>query len=327
MFLVLFTKQNIGAFYILSNIVFNILRGIKNKEIRKHIIYSIKQVSLLIVLISISLFTMYINGNLYSFVNYTVLGIKEFAQSNLSVNILDAINSIIVRISLLIIILVSNKFLKISKEEENNIYMILIFTIIYFFIQYPIFNKYHTRISNIIMAILITYYIAIILKRTVKKDFIIKVIRVVNTISFAEIILLSIISNYNYAKNVNIDKGPFFGAVISDEQKENINTICSYITEKNDQGIDIKIISWKAMLYTTPLKINNGEFDMPFLGNLGKEGEDGLIEKIKELENVEILITKDEEDRLYQESTKVRDYIINNFEQVGEIEEFYIYKK
>ena len=80
------------------------------------------------------------------------------------------------------------------------------------------------------------------------------------------------------------------------------------------------------MLYMSPLKINNVEFDLPFLGNLGKEGEPGLIKKIDKLENAEILITKDEDDKSYQESKKVREYIMQKFEKIGEIEEFYIYK-
>lgn len=327
MFLVLFTKQNIGAFYIFSNIVYNIIRGIKEKEIKKYITHCIKQLTILIILTIMAILEMYIKGNLYSFINYTILGIKEFSQSNLFLDVINVVNSILSRISLIIIILVVNKFIKLDKKEENNICMFLIFTVIYFFIQYPIFNRYHRQVSNIIMIITIVYYASIILQNVAKKDVIIKIIKVINTICFVGIILLNILFNYNYVKKMNTTKGPFFGAIISDEQKENIDTICSYIEEKENQGIEVKIISCKAMLYTTPLNINNGELDIPFRGNLGKEGENGLIEKIKELENVEILITKDEEDKLYQESERVRDYIINNLEQVGEIEEFLIYKK
>ena len=43
------------------------------------------------------------------------------------------------------------------------------------------------------------------------------------------------------------------------------------------------------------------------------------------MENTNILI--DKEEIKYQESQELRDYIMNNFERIGEIEEFYIYRK
>ena len=72
------------------------------------------------------------------------------------------------------------------------------------------------------------------------------------------------------------------------------------------------------------LKRNNGKMDLPFYGNLGIEGEDGLIEEIKNLKNTKILILKNDE-YLFQESDKIREYIRDNYEKIGEIEEFDIY--
>ena len=75
------------------------------------------------------------------------------------------------------------------------------------------------------------------------------------------------------------------------------------------------------------LDINNGEFDLAFVGNLGYDGENKLIDKIKELENTEILIFTDEEDCFWQESKKVREYIMENMKRKGEILEYTIYEK
>ena len=75
----------------------------------------------------------------------------------------------------------------------------------------------------------------------------------------------------------------------------------------------------------TPLKKANREFDLPFMGNLGKDGEDGLIKKIKNLRNTKILIKKDEEKVFWQESIKVRKYIEENLENIGEIEGYSIF--
>ena len=74
-----------------------------------------------------------------------------------------------------------------------------------------------------------------------------------------------------------------------------------------------------------PLKESNGEMDLPFKGNLGKQGETGLINEIKNLKNTEILIKKDENDMNWQESKQTRQYIINHLSCIGEIEDFLIY--
>ena len=64
---------------------------------------------------------------------------------------------------------------------------------------------------------------------------------------------------------------------------------------------------------------------MPYKGNFGKDGEEGLLNKVKKLENTEILIEKNENDLIYQESTITREYIKENLEKIGEVEEFEIY--
>ena len=94
--------------------------------------------------------------------------------------------------------------------------------------------------------------------------------------------------------------------------------------KQKEKNIELIIISYKASLYNNILKINNGGFDLPFYGNLGVEGIEGLINKLDMMKNTNVLITKDE--IKYQESQELRDYVINNFEKIGEIEEFYIYK-
>lgn len=84
-------------------------------------------------------------------------------------------------------------------------------------------------------------------------------------------------------------------------------------------------MSHKANLYNVNLNRNNGDFDLYFFGNLGAEGEQGLINKIKELKNTIILTEKEEENFIGQESINVRNYVINNYKNVGEIQEFNIY--
>lgn len=74
-----------------------------------------------------------------------------------------------------------------------------------------------------------------------------------------------------------------------------------------------------------PLEKNNRNFDLPLLGNLGKEGENGLIKQIQKLKNTKILIQTNEEDIFWQESKKVRTYIQKNYKREGTIEDFDVY--
>ena len=74
------------------------------------------------------------------------------------------------------------------------------------------------------------------------------------------------------------------------------------------------------------LNKNNGILDLPFYGNLGKDGEQGIINIISSMDNVKILIQKDDE-LFFQESEKVRNYIKQNLKYEGEIEDFLIYSK
>ena len=143
-------------------------------------------------------------------------------------------------------------------------------------------------------------------------------------------ILRLISSVYFYFWNIIINdidykiykNSPFYGGIISIELENNINNVVKYIENEKENVI---VLSSKAAFYMIPTGRSNGMMDLPFRGNLGKEGEKGLIEKIKNMKNVKILIDKNEDDMIYQESKLARQYIFENMEKIGEIEEFYIY--
>jgi len=61
---------------------------------------------------------------------------------------------------------------------------------------------------------------------------------------------------------------------------------------------------------------------LPFLGNLGKDGEDALINKLNDYNDVYLLIHSG---KSWQESDKFREYVRNNYEKTGEIFDFEIY--
>ena len=123
---------------------------------------------------------------------------------------------------------------------------------------------------------------------------------------------------YNYCE-------PFFGSVVLNEQKNNINNITEYINNKSSEGVRVIIFSAKAALYMIPLKESNGYYDLPFYGNYGNLTEMEIIEEFKNKENVEILLQKDEENMEWQESKQINRNLKKELKKVGEIEEFEIY--
>lgn len=125
---------------------------------------------------------------------------------------------------------------------------------------------------------------------------------------------------YSFPKNT-----AYYGSITTENTSIFIEEICDFIIENKKNDIDVKILSLDANVFMVPLKLSNQEMDLPFLGNLGIHGEDGLIEKVRKLKNIKILIRTDEEKIGWQESKKVRNHIIENYEKVGEIGFFSIF--
>lgn len=88
---------------------------------------------------------------------------------------------------------------------------------------------------------------------------------------------------------------------------------------------EVVCISTNAGLYMIPLKQNNKEFDMLLLGNLGKDGENSVIEKLKEFKGKKIILMNKEK-KCWQESDKIIEFVKNNFTKIGEIDDILIYK-
>lgn len=323
-FTIFFTKQNIGAFYILALLVYNLYRGINNKNIKKYIMISIKELLVFALLLIIALIYMFFNGNIQQFINYCVLGIGEFANLNLTGSIISILTTVFTLAFIILIEIISVKALKIEKAE--NLTVLTIFSIAMLGYTYPLLNTYHIILGNTLIFIIIIYWLDLMLEK-IKINKKIKISIKITISILVMIVIIRGVYNFYWAGKISYKGDSIYkGIYISEETNDNINKICEYIQNKKQSNIDVKIISYKAPIYMTLLKINNGEFDWPLNGNFGRRGQDGLIDKISELTNTEILITKDEEDKNYQESEKIRDYIINNLEKIGEIEEFYIYK-
>ena len=322
--LIILTKQNMGIYYLIGNILY---LSIQSKTIKEKIKDNIKYLA--IVLLGMVFFLIYLilNHNLYNFINYALGGLGEFANENLNFDISSIIFLLGISITntcVNIKLLQKNVF---STKQKENIKILWVFSLMLSFICYPIFNMAHIVMGTYLTIINIIYVIF-----TLFEDFKYKMQKVIKIITAGAILCSVIFSIYNLYKWTNIMTShtypytwdhPFFGGVIGKNDYEKNEKVIAYIEENNK---DVIVFSNRAALYMIPLKRNNGDFDLPFKGNLGIKGEDGLIEKIEEKENVQYLIFKEENESIYQETTKVKDYIKNNKNYVGEIEGFEIYE-
>ena len=322
MFLVLFTKQNIGAFYILGICLYQLIKERNIKNI-------IKQIVTLGILVGISMIIFIHFGIFNDFINYAVLGIGEFAKENIGGSIINLIKVLCfaIFVSILTVFLIKKKIMQ--DEDKNKLLLLVILSIPLMLIGYPIYNEYHTTLVNLLLFLTIFYILDYIFFSNMslgKWKKIVKIFLILLILVYMYVSILHFISWFiNSLQNKYFDNShPFYGGYLKEENKKEFEIITNYVANSEENVI---ILTEDAALYMIPLKRNNGAMDLPFLGNMGKNGEDNIIQKIEEMKNTKFLIKKEEKDLFWQESKKINQYIKENLDYIGDIEKFSIYEK
>lgn len=325
-FLIFYTKQNVGIYYLAAAFFMHLVLAIKEKEVKREIIQYIKQVSIFTALFGTALVSLYVKGNLYDFIDMCFLGIHDFANNNVG---FDWVRVIVILVSVTGIIysFLMIKLKNVDKEIKAMNLILLPYMLFAMLVMYPIFNVYHIYLATIPTIIFFTVNVY----KTFLCDFVnaekMEKIYKYSVIAITSIYIIVLATTaYGYVKNLNTYIEPYYGSRINSEQIEKINKIVDYMKDNNEKGIDVKVISHTADLYMNVLNKNNGKLDLPFYGNFGSKGEQGIIDEINNLKNCRILILKDDA-IFYQESKKVIEYIKNNLEADGEIGDYLIYKK
>lgn len=272
-----------------------------------------------------------INHAFRDFISYSISGIKTFSNSIPYGDLLKSkyfpvkIGCIVIPIVLGISI-ITNIVLKYLKRESNIFYILTVYSLAMFCIAFPISDSEHFVIAIIPSCFLIIFAIKKLINKFIKKDFryVIEFFNIFSVILILSIALwleltnneaLGQISKYDFAKHfkyINIPSG----------LNKSINEVDDFIlsNEKN-----VYILDATAAVYMIPLDRYNKNYDMFCIGNLGDGGEDSIIEEIKR-EDAIYLIMKNEENVNWQNPTKVRSYIKENMELVGNISFFEIYQ-
>ncbi len=324
--LIVLTKQNIGFYYLIGSMIYII---ITQNTLKEKISKILKYVTIIFIGGMIFVLWLIRNNNLLNFLSYTIGGILEFANENLIMDmsgILFMVAIIVINLGMNIFFIKKRLF---SDKEKENMKILFIFSLMLSILCYPIFNWTHIVMGTYVSIINIVYIIYLLLK-----DFEVKLQKILKTADIFIIfvmVIFSIFNIYTWVYRITNDdypyswEEPFFGGMMGKEEYEENEKVIQYI-EQNEKNVIV--FSHRAALYMVPLKRNNGDFDLPFKGNFGFKGEEGLIEKIDEAVDTQFLLLKNEEvdERIYQESTKINGYIKNTKQYMGEIENFEIYE-
>ena len=282
-------------------------------------------------------------NSLIDFINYAILGIKTFSNKIAYIGLLQDDNIEIQILAVLIpasimlnaIILLIARILKRENNEFKNILTILIYSVSIIIVMYPISDKIHFLIGSFIALIGLIYQIYLLGKilyrkiRLAQKYKVYKITTLLIQVSiFVGIAIYGINNLYNYIKvekNKRIDH--YKNIEISEGLIERIDEIDAYISEQENNGKKVYILDAEAAIYMIPLNKYKKDYDMFLKGNIGKDGEQGQIEKIQNRNDKELYLIRNSKLRSnWQTPLNVVNYVRNNLEKIGEISIYEVFK-
>ena len=322
--LVFATKQNIGVYYLIAITLFTIYNY--RKEI-KTILKKIASTYIIVAFITaIWCIVLVVQGQFMDFINYCVLGIGEFAQNHFDFQDWRIILYVI-PIFALAGCIIANKKYGISKDNRN--IKVTKFFLCFMFpsllIGYPIFNAYHIELAMVVSIVYCMYMAEQVIIYT-KEIFLVKPVKIVIVAYIGFVLLINafyIGSTIIKGSYRTAYENPYFGMLATEKMKNKINEIVNFVELKEEQNQKVIIFSEEANIYQIVLGNNYQDLDLPLLGNWGYNGEERVLNKIKETHNSFILIK--DSSRTNQESVKIKEYIKNNYNITGEIQGFKIY--
>lgn len=322
-FIIFFTKQTFGAFYGLGLLLYEILFSRENyikNNFQKLITF------MLPLLIYISY--LYANDSLYAFINYTMLGMNDF-KSNFFLETWAAL--LLLYPVTIFLIKKANKIL--DKESSTDIIYMATIAGTMILAAFPIFNQYHVMISFVIIALVFFIIIDKVLLSFII-DFNNFKIQIIFSIISIILILVPLLGTISLEPNsleepfIIKDSKIYENIVIDEKYYSSTIKLIDYITEKEDEGYDVVIVSYQAVLTNIYLKQFHGDFDLPFRGNLGSDGERKLIEKIDNSDDKTLYLIKNNVDSYaWQESKNVLEHIKTTLDKKEEILDFSVYSK
>lgn len=324
-------KQTTGIAVAMACIGYKIFEIRKKEEIKEFLKIAITRFAGALIPVIVFFVYLVINGAVSDFINYAILGIRTFSNKISYSNLLESGNisylATIVPIALVMMFVFLFK-----KNTPKELYIIFAYSISTFIVAFPISDNIHFLIGSMISFIGISYMIYECFIKNFKKESNEQLKRnIYISISFISIFLLLFLLwnslleiKYKYVLTEKETELQHFKNIPENKElKECINTIDEYILQEESNGKKVYILDASSAIYYIPLNKYNKDYDMFLKGNLGGEDEDGIIERIKHEKDAIYLIKKNGLN--WQNPNKVREYILNNLEENGEILFFWIF--
>lgn len=340
------TKQSIGAILAIIVVGYKIIFVQNKKEFIEYLKTAFKRIIGILIPIILVLIYLIVTNSLQDFINYAVLGISTFSNKipyaklmnndKKEIQILSRIMPFILLAMAVLTIVIQNK----KKKEnigniDNKILTMLIYSLSTIIIMYPISDEIHFLIASTITFIglaYILYLLGIAIYNKINLQSKKKIYKItslmISIIAIAFIAVRGIENITEYTKQEKNETIEHYKNIqISEYLQERINEIDNFILEQEKENKKVYILDAEAAIYMIPINNYNKDYNMFLKGNIGKDGQEGQIQKIKQKETNEIiLIRKRNLQSNWQTPTDVIDYVRENLEFTGEVSIYEVYK-
>lgn len=340
------TKQSIGAILAIIVVGYKIIFVQNKKEFIEYLKTAFKRIIGILIPIILVLIYLIVTNSLQDFINYAVLGISTFSNKipyaklmnndKKEIQILSRIMPFILLAMAVLTIVLQNK----KKKEnigniDNKILTMLIYSLSTIIIMYPISDEIHFLIAGTITFIglaYILYLLGIAIYNKINLQSKKKIYKITSLlISIILIAFIAVRGIENITEYIKQEKNEtiehYKNIQISEYLQERINEIDNFILEQEKENKKVYILDAEAAIYMIPINNYNKDYDMFLKGNIGKDGQEGQIQKIKQKETNEIiLIRKRNLQSNWQTPTEVVNYVRENLEFMGEVSIYEVYR-
>lgn len=256
-----------------------------------------------------------------------------FENDKLEIKILAVLIPIFLIINLIVII--TRKILNKENEISERILTIFIYSFSIIILMYPITDEIHFLIASLISIINVIYIIGLSGKKIYNKinyNQKYKTYQITSLmfwmIFFTTILIVSVNNLYEYIKlEKNQEIQHYKNIYIPEYLESRINQINEYIENEEKKGNKVYILDAEAAIYMIPINKYNKNYDMFLKGNLGKDGEEKIIEQIRnKKENEIILILNRNIPYNWQTPTNIINIIREELEQIEGVSIYEAYK-
>lgn len=305
------TKQSTGLLLTMAVLVIPLFNT--DEKLKSRLKNSFKRFCGCFIPLIIFLLFLLTNNIVDDFTNYTISGMNSFLKSNFNYFLILLITIIIITLSLCFLVIKNFK-------QKNDTFIISLYCLVTISLVFPILDVYHFLIA--IIPSLMLFSILLNEKITLKIHpigmimvLIIGSLPMIQNIFTTDLVLFNDSNRYKYLP-------------IKKESKNQMLIVNGYILDQMKKGKEVLIADPKAAYYMLELDLNKNEFNLLMQGNLGKNGEKKIIDKIKKMKNTIILINNTElkqENKFSQNVEEINYYVIDNYKKIDKVDIFEVY--